>query len=125
MVVTEGFSFSPNADTIKMTIDTGLINLNKKYKKQVLVTLSNYVNYDNVKGGYDSKDVERIFKNKKLRIAFINNLAAKLQHYNFNGINVDLEDIKDRNSKEYIAFQNDLYRIFHAKNLLGNTKCSS
>jgi cellulose synthase/poly-beta-1,6-N-acetylglucosamine synthase-like glycosyltransferase/peptidoglycan/xylan/chitin deacetylase (PgdA/CDA1 family)/spore germination protein YaaH len=118
MVVTEGFSFSPNADTIKMTIDTGLINLNKKYTKQVLVTLSNYVNYDNVKGGYDSKDVERIFKNKKLRIAFINNLAAKLQHYNFNGINVDLEDVKDRNSKEHIAFQNDLYRIFHAKNLL-------
>ncbi|MCQ6959917.1 glycosyltransferase [Mucilaginibacter aquariorum] len=118
MVVTEGFSFSPNADTIKLTIDTGLINLNKKYKKQVLVTLSNYVNYDNVRGGYDSKDVERIFKSKKLRTAFINSLAAKLQHYNFNGINVDLEDIKDRNSKEYIAFQNDLYRIFHAKNLL-------
>jgi len=118
MVVTEGFSFSPNADTLKVNIDTGLINLNKKYKKQVLVTLSNYVNYDNVSGGYDRKDVERIFKSKKLRTAFINSMVAKLKHYDFNGINVDIDDLKDRNSKEYIAFQNDLYRIFKANGLL-------
>jgi cellulose synthase/poly-beta-1,6-N-acetylglucosamine synthase-like glycosyltransferase/peptidoglycan/xylan/chitin deacetylase (PgdA/CDA1 family)/spore germination protein YaaH len=118
MVVTEGFSFSPNADTLKAVIDTGLVNLNKKYKKQVLVTLSNYVNYDNSKGGYDSKDVERIFKSKKLRTAFINSIAAKISFHNFQGVNVDIEDIKDRNSKDYIAFQNELYANLHAKGLL-------
>jgi spore germination protein YaaH len=112
MVVTEGFGFSRNTDTLKVTIDTGLINLNKKYKKQVLVTLSNYVNIDNVRGEYDRKDVLRIFKSKKLRTAFINSMAAKLKHYNFNGVNIDIEDLPDRNSKDVIAFQNDLYNIF-------------
>ncbi|MET3978528.1 cellulose synthase/poly-beta-1,6-N-acetylglucosamine synthase-like glycosyltransferase/peptidoglycan/xylan/chitin deacetylase (PgdA/CDA1 family)/spore germination protein YaaH [Mucilaginibacter sp. UYP25] len=118
MVISEGFSFSPNADTLKAIIDTGLINLNKRYKKQVLITLSNYVNYDNKSGGYDIKDVERIFKSKKLRAAFINSMADKLEHYKFNGINVDIEDIKNRNTKDYIAFQNDLYNIFHARGLM-------
>lgn len=121
MVVTEGFGFSRNTDTLKVTIDTGLINLNKKYKKQVLVTLSNYVNIDNSRGEYDRKDVLRIFKSKKLRTAFINSMAAKLKHYNFNGINLDVEDLPDRNSKEVIAFQNDIYNIFHSQNLLVTT----
>ncbi|HEK18932.1 MAG TPA: glycosyl transferase family 2, partial [Bacteroidetes bacterium] len=118
MIVSEGFSFSRNADTLKTAIDTGLINVNKRYKKQVLVTLSNYVNIDNKTGEFDTKDVERIFKSKKLRTAFINSMVNTLHHYNFSGVNVEIEDIKGRNSKEYIAFQNDLYRIFKANNLL-------
>ncbi|OOQ58607.1 glycosyltransferase [Mucilaginibacter pedocola] len=115
MVVTEGFSFSQNADTLKTTLDTGLINLNKKLKKQVLVTLSNY---DNVKGGYDVEEVEHIFANKKLRTAFIASIVERLKHYNFNGINVDLDDVKDRNSKHFIEFQNELYNTLHASDLL-------
>lgn len=117
MLVTEGFSFSPNADTLKMNIDTGLIRLNKKYNKKILVTLSNYVNYNNVSGGYDTKDVVRIFKSKKLRTAFINSLIAGLNKYNFNGVNIDLEDLSDRNAPEFVAFQNDLYAALHAKGL--------
>lgn len=117
MLVTEGFGFSPDADTLKAQIDTGLINLNRKYKKRVLVTLSNYVNYDNVRGGYDVKDVQRIFKSKKLRTNFINSMANALAKYNFNGVNVDIEDFPDRNAKELIDFQNDLYGNFHARGL--------
>jgi peptidoglycan/xylan/chitin deacetylase (PgdA/CDA1 family)/spore germination protein YaaH len=115
MVVTEGFGFSQKADTLKVQIDTGLINLNKKYKKQILVTLNNY---DNLKGGYDVEEVEHIFANKKLRTAFINSLVTKLNFYKFQGVNVDLDDVKDRNSKNYIAFQNELYATLHAKGLL-------
>jgi cellulose synthase/poly-beta-1,6-N-acetylglucosamine synthase-like glycosyltransferase/peptidoglycan/xylan/chitin deacetylase (PgdA/CDA1 family)/spore germination protein YaaH len=115
MVVTEGFSFSQKADTLKTVLDTGLINLNKKYKKQILVTLSNY---DNIKGGYDVEEVEHVFGNKKLRTAFINSIVAKLKHYDFQGVNVDLDDVKNRNSKNYIAFQNELYTTLHANGLL-------
>jgi cellulose synthase/poly-beta-1,6-N-acetylglucosamine synthase-like glycosyltransferase/peptidoglycan/xylan/chitin deacetylase (PgdA/CDA1 family)/spore germination protein YaaH len=115
MVVSEGFSFSQNADTLKVQIDTGLINLNKKYKKQILITLSNY---NNLKGGYDIEEVEHIFGRKKLRTAFINSMAERLKRYNFQGINVDLDDVKNRNSKNYIAFQNELYANFKAKGLM-------
>ncbi|TWI99934.1 cellulose synthase/poly-beta-1,6-N-acetylglucosamine synthase-like glycosyltransferase [Mucilaginibacter frigoritolerans] len=118
MVVSEGFFISPGRDTMVANIDTGLINLNKKYHKPVLITLSNYVNYNNQKGGYDSKDVERIIKSKKLRTQFINNIAQQLTRHKFNGINLDFDEIKDINSKNYIAFENDLYKILHPKGFL-------
>jgi len=111
MVVSEGFFLKPGRDTMAANIDTGLINLNKKYKKPVLISLSNYVDENKSKGGYDSKDVERIIKNKKLRTQFILNLGRQLAHYKFKGINLDFDEIKDINSKNYIAFENDLYNI--------------
>lgn len=113
MVVSEGFYIYPKTDTIVAKIDTGLINLNKKYKKPILISLSNYVNSNNISGGYDSKDVERIIKNKKLRNKFIKSIAHQLARYKFQGVNLDFDDIKNRNSKNYIAFENDLYSILH------------
>ena len=43
MVVSEGFTVTLNADTVTAKIDTGLINLDKKYKKPVLISLTNYI----------------------------------------------------------------------------------
>ena len=113
MVVSEGFFILPKRDTLIANIDTGLINLNRKYRKPVLISLSNYVNYNNLNGGYDSKDVERIIKSKKLRVQFINNIARQLTRFKFQGINLDFDDITDINSKNYIQFENDLYSILH------------
>lgn len=118
MIVSEGFFIKPKTDTVVANVDTGLINLNKKYKKPVLITLSNYVNVNNATGGYDSKDVERIIKDKKLRIEFIQNIVRQLKRFNFQGVNVDFDEIKNRNSKNYIAFENDLYAILHPAGLL-------
>jgi hypothetical protein len=54
MVVSEGFSILPGVDTVVTKVDTGLINVNKKYNKPIVLTLSNYVNKNNQEGGYDS-----------------------------------------------------------------------
>jgi len=113
MVVSEGFFIKPKQDTLVANIDTGLINLNRKYRKPVIISLSNYVNKDNASGGYDFRDVERIIKSKKLRIQFINNIAKQLTRYKFKGINLDFDEIKDVNSKNYIKFEDDLYAILH------------
>ena len=113
MVVSEGFYVFPKHDTMVANVDTGLLHINKKYKKPVIISLSNYVNINNVSGGYDSKDVERIIKSKKLRTQFIYSIAQNLARYKFQGVNLDLDDIKDINSKNYIAFENDLYKILH------------
>jgi cellulose synthase/poly-beta-1,6-N-acetylglucosamine synthase-like glycosyltransferase/peptidoglycan/xylan/chitin deacetylase (PgdA/CDA1 family)/spore germination protein YaaH len=118
MVVSEGFSILPNVDTVITKVDTGIINLNKKLNKPIILTLSNYVNVNNQSGGYDYKDVERIFKNPKLRAGFIKSIVNALHKYKFKGINVDLDEIKDRNSKHYVAFQNELYATLKAQNLL-------
>jgi len=121
MVVSEGFMMTINADTITAKVDTGLINLNKKYKKPVLISLSNYVNYNNVSGGYDTKDVYRIIKNKHVRRVFINSIITQLTKYKFRGLNLDLDDIKDRNSKNFILFQQELYSALHKKGFLATS----
>ncbi|MGH7237679.1 MAG: polysaccharide deacetylase family protein, partial [Candidatus Saccharimonadales bacterium] len=113
MVVSEGFSIYPGRDTLVANIDTGLINLNRKYHKPIIISLSNYVNYNNVSGDFDTKDVERIISNKNLRTGFINNIARQLTRYKFKGINLDFDNIKNINSKNYIAFEDDLYSILH------------
>jgi cellulose synthase/poly-beta-1,6-N-acetylglucosamine synthase-like glycosyltransferase/peptidoglycan/xylan/chitin deacetylase (PgdA/CDA1 family)/spore germination protein YaaH len=118
MVVTEGFVINPGADSILAKIDTGLINLNKKYKKPVLVTVSNYVNYSNTSGGFDSKDIYRIIKSKKLRATFIGSIINQLNKYKFQGINLDFDDIKDRNAPEYVRFEQELYNTLHPLGLL-------
>jgi cellulose synthase/poly-beta-1,6-N-acetylglucosamine synthase-like glycosyltransferase/peptidoglycan/xylan/chitin deacetylase (PgdA/CDA1 family)/spore germination protein YaaH len=118
MIVSEGFFIKPNADTIMAKIDTGLLRINKKYKKPVLITISNYVNVDNVTGYSDSKDINRIIKSKKLRSVFINSIAAQLTKYKFQGIDLDFIDIKDRSAPNYIAFEKELYQTLHAQGFL-------
>ncbi len=118
MIVSEGFFVKPGADTIMAKIDTGLMNVNRKYKKPVLITISNYVNTNNISGYYDTKDINRILKSKKLRATFINSILNQLFKYKFTGVDLDLDDIKDRNTADYIAFQQELYRVLHSRGFL-------
>jgi len=113
MVVSEGFFIKPGADTIEARIDTGLLNINKKYKKPIVVSISNYVNKDNVSGYFDIEDVVRITSNKGLRQKFINSLAKQLKKYNLRGINLDINNLPDRNNAVYRNFQEDLYNTLH------------
>ena len=118
MVVSEGFFITPGTDTITAKIDTGLIRLNKKYKKPVLISISNYINYSNNTGDFDTKDIDHIIKTKKSRTAFINSIITQLTKYNFKGIDLDLDNILNRNTPNYIEFEKELYTTLHAKGLL-------
>lgn len=121
MVVSEGFLLHPKSDTVQEVIDTGLLHLNRRYKKPVLITISNYVNTSTNTGYSDSADVERIIKNKKLRTTFINSVLHRLQVHKadyFKGINLDLDNVKDRNSANYVAFQKELYATLHGAGYL-------
>lgn len=116
MVVTEGFSIAPKADTIIAKIDTGLLHLNRVYKKPIVVSISNYVNKNNADGYFDTEDVERIVKSKKLRTVFINSIITQLNNYkkyNFQGINLDFDNLKNRNAPDYVEFEKELYAALH------------
>ncbi|MCJ8210750.1 glycosyltransferase [Mucilaginibacter sp. RS28] len=118
MIVSEGFSITPNADTVTAKMDTGLLNLNKKYHKPVVVSLSNYINYDNQHGGFDSKDVIRIVNNKASRATFISSVIKQLNFYKFKGINLGFDDLPSRNSKAYYNFLREFYTALHAAGYL-------
>ncbi|MBS1501608.1 MAG: glycosyltransferase [Bacteroidetes bacterium] len=113
MVVSEGFTVTPNADTISAKIDTGLINLDKKYKKPVLISLTNYINYDATHGGFDTKDIYRIIKSKELRATFINSVVTQLAKYHFQGVHLELENITNRYDKNFVALEKEFYETLH------------
>ncbi|RVU01866.1 glycosyltransferase [Mucilaginibacter limnophilus] len=117
MIVCEGFFIKPGSYTVNTAIDTGIINLNKKYKKQVIVSLSNYVNYNNVSGGFDTETTRKIIASAELRKGFINSIVIQLKKYRFNGINLDMYEL-DHNDPNFIAFQKELYATLHANKLL-------
>jgi cellulose synthase/poly-beta-1,6-N-acetylglucosamine synthase-like glycosyltransferase/peptidoglycan/xylan/chitin deacetylase (PgdA/CDA1 family)/spore germination protein YaaH len=118
MIVSEGFFMKPGADTVLAKIDTGLLHINKNYKKPVIISLSNYVNKDNAHGDFDIEDIDRITKNAKLRATFINSIVVQLLKYKFKGINLAFDNIKNRKTPNYITFQKELYTTLHAKGLL-------
>jgi len=118
LVVSEGFTITPNADTITAKIDTGLIHLHKKYKKPVLISISNYINYNSTTGDFDTKDVARIIKSKHSRTAFINSIAAQLTKYGFKGIDLDFDNIVNRNTPDYLEFEKELYTSLHAQGFM-------
>ncbi|RKR80908.1 cellulose synthase/poly-beta-1,6-N-acetylglucosamine synthase-like glycosyltransferase [Mucilaginibacter gracilis] len=118
MIVSEWFFIAPGKDTVTSKVDTALMHLNKKYKKPIIAQISNYVNKDNISGGWDTKDVERIIKSKKLRAVFIASVLDKLTKYNLQGVNLDFEDLKDRNNDNFIKFQKELYTALHARKFL-------
>jgi peptidoglycan-N-acetylglucosamine deacetylase len=115
MVVSEGFTITPNGDTVTAKIDTGLINLNKKYKKPVIISLTNYVD---AMGGFDNKDLYRIIKDKDRRAKFIGSVAAQLAKYHFRGVNLELENIKNRNDENFVALEKEFYAVLHAQGYL-------
>ena len=118
MINTEGFSLSPGTDTVKANIDTGLISINRNYRKPVLVTLSNYINYTNTFGATDSKDVKRIISNKASRTTFIHSIAVNLARYKLRGLNLSFDDIADRNGKAFTGFEQELYDSLHVKGFM-------
>jgi cellulose synthase/poly-beta-1,6-N-acetylglucosamine synthase-like glycosyltransferase/peptidoglycan/xylan/chitin deacetylase (PgdA/CDA1 family)/spore germination protein YaaH len=118
MVVTEGFSVTPNADTVTAKMDTGLLNINKKYHKPIIVSISNYINFNNVSGSFDREDIVRISKSKQLRTVFINSILKNLTKYNLKGINLAFDDIQNRNTPEYNAFEQEIYSSLHARGFL-------
>lgn len=118
MLVSEGFTTTPKGDTITAHLDTGLVNLSRRFKKPVLISLSNYITLGNNSGYMDKSNINRIIKSKKARTALINDIAAKLTKYNFRGINIELEDIENRHGADFKAFIKELYATLHPQNFL-------
>ncbi|WP_462266498.1 glycosyltransferase [Mucilaginibacter sp.] len=118
MINSEGFSMVPGADTVSVRLDTGLVNLNRRYRKPVIMTLSNWINLTPDSGYTDNKDVQRIISNPASRTKFISNLVDNLKKYKLQGLNLSFDDVQARNGNAFISFEQELYRTFHSRGLL-------
>ena len=67
---------------------------------------------------FDGNLIHAILNDTAKQKKFIQQLIDTLITYNFQGINIDFEEIKEATSKPLSRFQKNLYTALHAKNLV-------
>ncbi len=109
------FIDSTNTLKIDNRMDTAGLSLMRKYNLRILPMLSNF---KSTKGDFDGALVHDILNDASKRELFIQHLVDTLLKYKLQGINIDFEELREKTSAPLTAFQKELYKAFHAKNLL-------
>jgi cellulose synthase/poly-beta-1,6-N-acetylglucosamine synthase-like glycosyltransferase/spore germination protein YaaH/peptidoglycan/xylan/chitin deacetylase (PgdA/CDA1 family) len=72
----------------------------------------------NLKPDFDGDLLHDILNNPLRQQQFIEQLADTLLHYQFQGINIDFEELNELTNEPLSNFQKRLYETLHAKNLI-------
>jgi len=113
MVIPEWFFINPNADTLETNIDSKALDIMNKAGVKVIPLLTN--NYKEI---FRGDAVHRILNDHKKRSRFINDILNAIHKYNFDGVNVDLEELQEKNNETLVSFQKELYEKLHARGKL-------
>jgi cellulose synthase/poly-beta-1,6-N-acetylglucosamine synthase-like glycosyltransferase/spore germination protein YaaH/peptidoglycan/xylan/chitin deacetylase (PgdA/CDA1 family) len=113
MVVTESFFLVNGADTVLDKADVDALRTIREHKKVAIAIVSNFKNEN-----FDGNAVHLLLTNKPLQNRFIGNLIKKLKKYNFRGVNIDFEELKEKSDQPLLDFQKNLYTQLHANKLL-------
>src|SRR4029077_11909312 len=73
---------------------------------------------NNYKEVFRGDAVHRILNDRKKRTRFINDIIDVIHKYNFDGLNVDLEELQEKNNETLVSFQKELYEKLHAQGKL-------
>jgi len=111
----EWFTIDPLTDTIKLKIDKRALILIKQHKTPIVPVLSNI---SSITHDFDGALIHRIISNPVKRRHLITDLLTKIEKYQFQGVNIDMEELKESTDENMIIFQQELYTAFHAKGLL-------
>jgi len=120
LVLPEWFFIDPTADTIITKIDNDnngkkAFDLIKKSGIEVMPILSNAIWNT---GKFNGAALHRIFNDKKKSEKLITQLLNLLTEYDFTGINVDFEDLIEKNNEVLSNFQKKLYDRLHTEGFL-------
>jgi len=115
MVIPEWFTIDPSGDSVSSAVDKRALILMKRHKVPIVPILSNI---NRLTGDWDGDLVHRVIANPVKRKRLIADILRKLQKYQLQGINVDLEELKENTDANMIQFQRDLYSVLHTNGLL-------
>jgi len=113
MVLPEWFFITDSPDEIYDNVDSTALNFLRRKHVAIVPMLSNFFNKK-----WSGANVHNIIVSPKRRAFFINNLLSVLKKYQFAGINIDFEDLKENTDENLILFQRELYKKLHANGFL-------
>jgi len=110
----EWFFIDTKTFTLQSRIDSEGLAVMREKGLRIMPMLTNY---SSQKRDFDGKLLHLILTDTVRQKAFINNLVDTLSFYNFQGINIDFEDILEPTNEPLTHFQKRLYEALHAKNM--------
>ncbi len=114
MVLPEWLFVQDTSDEVYTDIDQSALDIMRRNHIAVVPMLSNYFN-----NKFNGGNVHRIITSPKRRAVLISSLLKILERYQFNGVNIDFEDLNQEKTDEYlIAFQKELYTALQTKGYL-------
>ncbi len=115
MVLPDWFTLDADHDSIRTTVDRRALLLMKKNKVPIVPMLTNIVPG---KPEFDGELLHKVLINPVKRKKIVKDLVAKLEYYQFQGVNIDFEELGEATDEALIDFQEEIYIALHAKNLL-------
>ena len=109
MVIPEWMIINADADTLEVRKDDRAFALMQKAGVKIVPILSN--NYKEI---FRGDALKRIFNNPAKRERLINDVIKVLRQYQFDGVNVDLEELDQDSDEAFVNFQRDLYTRLHS-----------
>lgn len=106
--------------TLQTRIDSAGLAIMKQKNLSIQPIFNNFhTNKSNpLKGDFDGKLAHVILTDPVKRKFIIQQLADTLMHYQLQGVNIDFEELKEKNNEVLTQFQKELYEALHPKNLV-------
>ena len=114
-IIPEWFFIDTITHKLQTRIDTAGLAVMRQKKLRILPIVSNF---NSSKNNFDGKLLHYILKDTVLRNKFIEQIADTLSYYHFDGINVDFEELNEKNNESLTSFQKKLYETLQARNML-------
>ncbi|RFM30504.1 glycosyltransferase [Deminuibacter soli] len=113
LVIPEWLFIDPKADTVYTNIDTRALDVIQKAGVKIMPMLSNYA-----KGKWQGEAVHRILHDPAKKERLIQSLLHIFKQYDFAGLNVDFEDLKEDQNEYLTTFLKELYERLHSNGYL-------
>lgn len=118
MIFPEWFFIHKDKLTLDSRIDSAGLNRMKKYGIRILPMLTNF---NSALKDFDGKLAHKILTNKKAQDILIGQIIDTLKHYQFQGINVDFEDLLESSPAPFVSFLDNLNLKLKKEGLLLTT----
>ena len=106
----EWFFIKESSFTLDNRVDSFALNLMQKNNLRIIPVISNF---NTRLQDFDHTLSHQLLHNKALRDRYIGSLKDSLVKYNFQGVNVDFEELNEKSNEWLVGFMKDLYQVLH------------
>ncbi|MGG3466085.1 polysaccharide deacetylase family protein [Neobacillus pocheonensis] len=111
-LVPEWLQLTPSL-TLKTSTDKSIVAVAKEHHIKVLPLVTNYIDNE-----WDAETLHRLFTAPGAEDLFIKNMLAYVRTNDFDGINIDFEEINQKDKDHFTHFMDKVYEAFQQHGLM-------